>query len=102
MHQDPDRDRYTSDEEGTVVDNAANELELMAVSKRPTRLLSHGTVVRTNLEPSVQEATPLKKMVCQVDGRCSCSGDNERAIKRGKDVSESQIPAVGSHKGSMK
>ena len=64
MHQDPDRDRYTSDEEGTVVDNAANELELIAVSKRPTRLLPHGTVVRTNLEPSVQEATPLKKIWC--------------------------------------
>ena len=57
-HQFPDRDRYTSDEEGTVVDNAADELELIAVSKRPTRLLPHGTAVRTNLEPSVQEATP--------------------------------------------
>ena len=64
MHQDPDRDRYTSDEEGTVVDNAADEIELIAVSKRPTRLLSHGTVVRSNLEPSVQEATPLKKIWC--------------------------------------
>ena len=53
MHQDPDRDRYTSDEEGTVVDKAAKELELIAVSKRPARLLPHGTVVRTNLEPSV-------------------------------------------------
>ena len=63
-HQDPDRDRYTSDEEGTVVDNAADELELIAVLKRPTRLLPHGTVVRTNLEPSVQEATPLKKIWC--------------------------------------
>ena len=63
-HQDPDRDRYASDEEGTVVDNAADELELIAVSKRPTRLLPHGTVVRTNLEPSVQEATPLKKIWC--------------------------------------
>ena len=63
-HQDPDRDRYTSDEEGTVVDNAADELELIAVSKRPTRLLPHGTVVRTNLEPSVQEAMPLKKIWC--------------------------------------
>ena len=63
-HQVPDRDRYTSDEEGTVVDNAADELELIAVSKRPTRLLPHGTVVRTNLEPSKQEATPLKKIWC--------------------------------------
>ena len=62
MHQDPDRDRYTSDEEGTVVDNAADEFELTAVLKRPTRLLPHGTVARTNLEPSVQEATPLKKI----------------------------------------
>ena len=64
MHQDPNRDWYTSDEEGTVVDNAADELELIAVSKRPTRLLPHGTVVRTNLEPSVQAATPLKKIWC--------------------------------------
>ena len=64
MHQDPDRDRYTSDEEGTVVGNAADELELIAVSKRPTRLLPHGTIVRTNLEPSVQEATPMKKIWC--------------------------------------
>ena len=64
LHQDPDRDRYTSDEEGTVVDNAADELELIALSKRPIRLLPHGTVVRTNLEPSVQEATPLKKIWC--------------------------------------
>ena len=64
MHQDPVRDRYTSDEEGTVVDNAADEFELIAVSKRPTRLLPHGTVVRTNLDPSVQEATPSKKIWC--------------------------------------
>ena len=64
MHQDPDRDRYTSDEDSTVVDNDADELELIAVSKRPTRLLPHGTVFRTNLEPSVQEATPLKKIWC--------------------------------------
>ena len=56
-HQDPDRDRYTSD-------NEVDELELIAVSKRPTRLLPHDTVVCTNLEPSVQEATPLKKIWC--------------------------------------
>ena len=31
MHPDTDRDRYTSDEEGTVVDNTADELELIAV-----------------------------------------------------------------------
>ena len=57
MHPDPERDRYTSDEEGTIVDNAADELELIAGLKRPTRLLPHSTVVRTNLEPSAQEAT---------------------------------------------
>ena len=56
IHQDPDRDRYTSDEQGTVAD----ELELIAVSKLPTILLPHATVVRTNLEPLEQEATPLK------------------------------------------
>ena len=38
----------------------------------------------------------------QVDGQCPCSGDNERAIKRDKDVSEGQIPAVGPPKGSTK
>ena len=64
LHQDPDRDMYTSDEEGTVVENAADELELKAMSKRPTRLIPHATVVRTNLKPSVQEATPLKKIWC--------------------------------------
>ena len=47
-----------------MIANAADELELIAVSKRPTRLLPHGTVVCTNLEPSVQEATPLKKIWC--------------------------------------
>ena len=46
------------------MDNAADELELIAVSKHPTRLLPHGTVVQTNLEPSVQQATPLKKIWC--------------------------------------
>ena len=60
MHQDPNRDRYTSEEEGRVVDNAADELELIAVSKRPIRLLPHATVVRTNLEPSMQ----VKKLWC--------------------------------------
>ena len=64
MHQDPDKDRLTSDEEGTLADNAANELELIAVSKRSTRFFPHATVVRTNLEPSVQEATLLKKIWC--------------------------------------
>ena len=100
-HQDPDRDRYTSDEEGTVVDNAADELELIAVSKRPTRLLPHGTVVRTGTICAGSDAFE-KDMVCQVDGRCSCSGDNEWANERGEDIFESQVQAVGSPKGSTK
>ena len=53
MQQDPDRDAYTSDEECTVIYNAADKLELIAVSERSTRLLPHATVVRTNLQPSV-------------------------------------------------
>ena len=64
MLQDPDRDRYSSDEEGTVNDNAADKLKIRAVTKRPTRLLPHATVVRPNLEPSMQKATPLKKIWC--------------------------------------
>ena len=64
MHQDPDKNRVTFDEEGTLADNAANELELIARTKRSTRLLPHATVVLTNLEPSVQEATLLKKIWC--------------------------------------
>ena len=38
MHQDPDRDRYTSDEEGTAIDNAADELELIAVFEMPHQI----------------------------------------------------------------
>ena len=90
-HQGPDRDRYISDEEGTVVDNDADEHELIAVSNP----YQYGAIC-------VGSNTFEEDMLCQVDGRCSCSGDNERAIKRGKDVSESQIPAVGSTKGSTK
>ena len=58
MHQDPDRDRYTCDEEGSLVGIAADELELISQSKLPTKLLPHSTLFRTNLEPSVQEKTP--------------------------------------------
>ena len=64
MHQDPDRDRYTSDELDTVVDNAADELVLLAVSKLPSRTLQHATAVGTNLELLEQDVTPLKKICC--------------------------------------
>ena len=102
-HQDPDRDRYTSDEEGTVVDNAAYELELIAVSKRPTRLpvTWYGRPYQSGNHLCRSDAFE-KDMVCQVDGRCSCSGDNEWANERSEDVFESQVQAVGSPKGSTK
>ena len=80
-----------------MVDNAADELELIAVSKRPTRLMPYQSGAICAGSDAFEE-----DMVRQVDGRCSCSGDNERAIKRDKDVSESQIPAVGPPKGSTK
>ena len=61
IHQDPDRNLHIFDEEDTVLDNAADELEFIAVSKRPTTLLPHAKVVSTNLEPTVQEATTSKR-----------------------------------------
>ena len=64
MHQDSDRDSYTSDEESTAVENSADELELIAVTKRATRLIMHATIIRTNLEPLEQEATPSKMIWC--------------------------------------
>ena len=103
IHQDPDRDIYTSNEEDTVVDNAADELELIAASKRPTRLLPHATVVRTNLEPSVQETTPLKKIWCvKLMDEAHVPEISRRTTKRDKDISESQVPTVGSLEGSAK
>ena len=99
MHEDLDRDRYTSDEEGTVVDNAADESGIETLNQIAAtwyaRPYQSGTIYAGSNTFEVD-------MVRQVDGRCSCSGDNERAIKRDKDVSESQIPAVGSPKGSTK
>ena len=84
-HQDPDRDRYTSDEEGTVVDNAADELELIAVSKRPNQIAAtwYGRPYQSGTICARSDAFE-KDMVCQVDGRCSCSGDNEWANERGE------------------
>ena len=64
IHQDSDRDRCTPDEECIVVDHGADKLELIAVSKRQTRLLRYTSFVRTNIESLEQEATPLKKLCC--------------------------------------
>ena len=76
MHHNPDRDQYTSDQEGTVVDNAADELELIAVSKRPTRLLPNAYCCPYQLGTiNARSDTFEKEIVCQVDGRCPCPGD---------------------------
>ena len=61
-----------------------------------TRGLSPGT---THLRPlPILMYRRLRFIPCWWTG----SSDNERAIKRDKDVSESQIPAVGPPKGSTK
>ena len=113
MRQDPDR--YTSDEDGTVVDHAANELELRAVSKRPSRelcrsvrpsRLPHATLVRTNLEPLDQQATPLKKIWCvkmmdnahapeMISGQLKVIRTYLKARSRLSDLLE-EVPTVGS------
>ena len=59
LNQDLKRDKYTTNEKSTEVDHATDEL--IAEYKRPTRLHPHVKVVRTNLEPLEQEASPLKK-----------------------------------------
>ena len=64
MHQDSDSVRYTTDEHGTVVDHAADELALLAAWNCPTKLLPHITFNYTNLEPLEQAVTPLKKLWC--------------------------------------
>ena len=63
MHQDPDRDIYTSDEEGTVVNNAAHELDLLAVSKLPTTTASYGRLYQSG-DFGIRGDTLEKDMVC--------------------------------------
>ena len=63
VHQDPDSDRYLIPGE-RVFDKAANDLETIAVSKRPISFLPQKEVVRTDLQPFEQEAQPLAKIWC--------------------------------------
>ena len=49
LHQDLDSDRYLLRSE-TVFDNAADDLETIAVSKRSMSLLPHKEVVRIDLQ----------------------------------------------------
>ena len=63
LHQDPDSDRYLLSSE-TVFDNASNDLETIAVSKRSMNLLPQKEVVRTDLQSFKQETGPLVKTWC--------------------------------------
>ena len=58
IYQDPYSDRYLVHSE-TVFDNAADDLETIAVSKRSMSLLPQKEVVRTDLQPFRQETEPL-------------------------------------------
>ena len=61
VYQDPDSDRYLIPVE-RVFDNAADDLETIAVSKRSISLLPQKEVVRTDLQPFEQETQPLAKI----------------------------------------
>ena len=63
VYQDPDSDRYLIPSQ-RVFDNAADDLETIAVSKRSISLLPQKEVVRTNLQPFKQETQPLAKIWC--------------------------------------
>ena len=63
VYQDPDSDRYLIPG-GRVFDNAAADLETIAVSKRSISLLPQKEVVRRNLQPFEQETQLLAKIWC--------------------------------------
>ena len=61
VYQDPDSDRYLLRSE-TVFDNAADDLETIAVSRRPMSLFPQKEVFRTDLQPFRQETEPIVKI----------------------------------------
>ena len=63
VYQDPDSDRYLIPSE-RVFDNAAEDLEKIAISKRSISLLPQKQLVRTDLQPFKQETQPLAKIWC--------------------------------------
>ena len=63
VYQDPDSDRYLIPSE-RVFDNAADDLETIAISKRSISLLPQKEVVRTDLQPFEQGTQPLAKIWC--------------------------------------
>ena len=63
VYQDPDSDRYLIPSK-RIFDNAADDLETIAVSKRSMGLLPQKEVFRTDLQPFKQETQPLAKIWC--------------------------------------
>ena len=63
VYQDPDSDRYPVPSE-TVFDNAADDLEIIAVSRQLMSLLPQKEAVRTDLQPFGQITEPLAKIWC--------------------------------------
>ena len=63
VFQDPDSDRYLIPSE-RVFDNAADDLETIAVPKRSISMLPQKELVRTDLQPFKQETQPLAKIWC--------------------------------------
>ena len=60
VYQDPDSDRYLIPGE-RVFDNAADDLETIAVSRRSISLLPQKEVVRTDLQPFKQKHNPWRR-----------------------------------------
>ena len=63
IYQDPDSDRYLIPGE-RVFDNAADDMETIAVLKRSMSMLPQKEVVRTDLQPFELETQPLARIWC--------------------------------------
>ena len=63
MYQDSDSDQYLIPR-GKVFDNAADDLKMIAVSKRLMNLLPQKEAVRTDFQPFKQETEPFAKIWC--------------------------------------
>ena len=63
VDQDPDSDHYLVPSE-SLFDNAVDDLETIAVSKRSINLLPQKEVVRTDFQPFKQETQPLAMIWC--------------------------------------
>ena len=63
VHQDPDSDRYLFFSE-KVFDNAADDLEIIAVPKRSMSLFPQMEAGRVDLKPYKQDAKSMAKIWC--------------------------------------